>query len=188
MRLTPTDIRQQQFTERIFRGFDRDEVDRFLDQMAEDYESILKENALLKEQLTAFEERSRSVVELQQTLQDTLVGAQKITEQIKLSARREGELMVREAQAEGEKLLDEARTEEARILSDINALKRSRRQLVEDLRATLARYERLFADDLGAPGGSPLGAPGGSPLGAPGGSPLGAREANPLDARDDEPA
>jgi cell division initiation protein len=178
MRLTPTDVRQQQFTERIFRGFDRDEVDRFLDQMAEDYEAVLKENALLKEQLTALEERSRSMAELQQALQDTLVGAQRLTEEIKLTARREGELVVREAQAAGEKLLEEARAEEARIQSDINVLKRSRRQLVEDLRAALARYERLFADDLGAPGGSPLGAPGGS----------GGREARPHGARDDESA
>ena len=55
MRLSPADIRQQRFTERMFRGFDKDEVDRFLDQIAEDFESVIKENALLKEQISAFE-------------------------------------------------------------------------------------------------------------------------------------
>ncbi|MEK7385411.1 MAG: DivIVA domain-containing protein, partial [candidate division NC10 bacterium] len=51
MRISPLDIRQQQFTVKMFRGFDTHEVDAFLDDVAEDYETVLKENALLKEQL-----------------------------------------------------------------------------------------------------------------------------------------
>ena len=55
MRISPLDIRQQQFTVRTFRGFDSQEVDAFLDDVAEDYEAVLKENALLKEQVAGFE-------------------------------------------------------------------------------------------------------------------------------------
>ena len=53
MRITPMDIRQQQFTVRMFRGFDVQEVDTFLEDLADDYEAMLKENTLLKEQLQA---------------------------------------------------------------------------------------------------------------------------------------
>ncbi len=150
MRLSPVDIRQQQFTERMFRGFDRDEVDRFLDQVAEDYEAILKENALLKEQLTAHEERARSTADLEKTLQETLVTTQKLTDEMKANAKREAELIVREAHVAGEKLLEEARGEEARIVSEVTTLKRNRRLLLEDMRATLAHYQRLFSGELGA--------------------------------------
>ena len=149
MRLSPADIRQQHFTERMFKGFDKDEVDRFLDQIAEDYESVIKENALLKEQLAAFEERSRSTAELERTLQDTLVTTQRVTDEMKMNAKREAELMLREAKLAGERVVEEARTEEARIITDMKTLKRSRRQLVEDLRGTLAQYQRLFVNDLG---------------------------------------
>lgn len=149
MRLSPADIRQQHFTERMFKGFDKDEVDRFLDQIAEDYESVIKENALLKEQLAAFEERSRSTAELERTLQDTLVTTQRVTDEMKMNAKREAELMLREAKLAGERVVEEARTEEARIITDMKTLKRSRRQLVEDLRATLVQYQRLFVNDLG---------------------------------------
>ena len=148
MRLGPTDIRQQQFTERLFRGFDKDEVDRFLDQIAEDYESVIKENALLKEQLAAYEERSRSTAELEKTLQDTLITTQKLTDDMKANARREAETVMREAQLSGEKQLEDARSEEARILSEVRGLKRTRRQLIEDLRATLAQYQRQLAIDV----------------------------------------
>ena len=58
MRITPMDIREQQFTVKMFRGFDVQEVDTFLEDLAEDYETLLKENQLLKEQLQAMEERA----------------------------------------------------------------------------------------------------------------------------------
>ena len=54
MRITPMDIRQQQFRVR-FRGFDRQEVDTFLADVAEDYERLVKENALLKEQVAGLD-------------------------------------------------------------------------------------------------------------------------------------
>jgi cell division initiation protein len=148
MRLTPLDIRQQQFTVRMFRGLDAHEVDAFLEDVAEDYEALLKENALLKEQLSALEERSRGLTERERALQETLLTTQKLAEEIKDNARREGQLIVREAELRGEKILEEVRAEEARLRSEIHALKRTRQQLLEELRATLERYQRLVASDL----------------------------------------
>jgi cell division initiation protein len=148
MRLSPLDIRQQQFTVRMFRGFDPQEVDAFLEDVAEDYEAALRESALLKEQLSALEERSRGLAERERALQDTLLATQRLVEDMKDSARRESQLLVREAELRGEKMLEEVRAEEARIRSDIKALRRTQRQLVEDLKGTLERYQRMFLVDL----------------------------------------
>ena len=73
MRISPHDIRQQQFTVRMFRGADSQEVSAFLEDVADDYETLLKENQLLKEQLAAHEDRQRGVIERERSLQDTLV-------------------------------------------------------------------------------------------------------------------
>ena len=51
MRINPLDIRQQTFTTRMFKGFDPEEVNAFLEDAAESLESALKENALLKTRL-----------------------------------------------------------------------------------------------------------------------------------------
>ncbi|MBI4247102.1 MAG: DivIVA domain-containing protein [Candidatus Rokubacteria bacterium] len=148
MRLSPIDIRQQQFTVRMFRGLDPPEVDAFLEDVAEDYEALLRESTLLKEQLTAYEERARGAGDVERTLKETLVTTQKLAEEMKAAGRREAELAVREAQLQGEKLLAEARAEEATLRTEISGLKRTRRQLLEDVRATLDRYQRFVAEDL----------------------------------------
>ena len=147
MRLSPLDIRQQQFNVRMFRGLDPQEVEAFLEDVAEEYELALKENAMLKEQLGVHEERSRRVNEVERMLTETLVTTQKLTEEMKDAARRDGQLLVREAELQGEKVMEAARGEEAKIRSDIKGLQRTHRQLVEDLKSTVERYQRLLVGE-----------------------------------------
>lgn len=148
MRITPVDIRQQQFSTRMFRGYDVQEVDAFLEDVAEDYEQLVKENSLLKEQLTALEERMRGVEERERTLQETLISAHRVTEEMKEAAKRDAQLLLRETEVEREKLLEAARAEEAKIKNEVLALQRVRRQLFEGLRATIEMYQRLIAQGL----------------------------------------
>ena len=165
MRISPHDIRQQQFTVRMFRGFEPHEVNAFLEDVADDYETLLKESQLLREQLAAQEERQRGVLELEKTLQDTLLTTQRLVDEVKTAARRESdeirsaarheaELIVREAELRGEKAVETARAEEARLRVDIQALKRIHRQLVAELGATLNRYQRMLGTE-GPEGGEP---------------------------------
>ena len=155
MRITPLDIRQQQFTVRAFRGFDRQEVKAFLDDVAEDYQQLLKESALLKEQVATLEERSRGIEDREKMLQETLVTTQRLAEEMKENARREANLLIREAELQGDKFLEEARAEEAKIKAEVQALKRTRRQLAEGLRMTLDMYQRLVAEEFGDAGVGP---------------------------------
>ncbi len=150
MRITPMDIRQQQFTVRMFRGFDVQEVDTFLEDLAADYETLLKENSLLKEQLQALEERTRGLEDREKVLQETLVTTQRVVEEMKENARREASLLVREAELQSEKIVEAARASEATIQSEIAQLKRTRRQLAEALRSTVDMYQRLLEQDLKA--------------------------------------
>ncbi len=147
MRISALDIRQQQFTVRMFRGLDPQEVEAFLEDVAEDYESVVKENGLLKEQLAALEERSRNITEHERTLQDTLVTTHRLTEEMKQAAKREADMIVRDAELRAEKLAEESRGEEARLKLEVQSLKRMRRQVLEELRTTLARYDRLLTSE-----------------------------------------
>jgi cell division initiation protein len=155
MRISPHDIRQQQFTVRMFRGLEPHEVQAFLGDVADEYEALLKEFHLLREQRAAQDERQRGILELEKTLQDTLLTTQRLVEEMKSAARRESDdvrtaarheadLIVREAELRGDKAVEAARAEEARIRVDIQALKRIHRQLVAELGATLDRYQRML--------------------------------------------
>jgi cell division initiation protein len=143
MRMTATDIRQQQFAVRLFRGFDPQEVDAFLEEMADDVDELTRENALLKEQLVQLEEKSRGVEGREKTLQETLVTTQKIAEEFKENSRREAELVLREAHLRAEKFMQDAREEHAKLTSEVSQLRRVRRQLADELMGVLSAHKRL---------------------------------------------
>lgn len=148
MRISPMDIRQQQFTVKMFRGFDVQEVDAFLEDVAEDYETLLRENTLLKEQLQALEERTRGLEERERTVQETLMTTQRLVEEMKENARREAAILVREAELKSERAVEAARLEEAKIRTEILALRRERHQMAESFRSTIAMYQRLIERDF----------------------------------------
>jgi cell division initiation protein len=153
VRITPMDIRQQQFTVKMFRGFDTQEVDTFLEDLAADYEALLKENSLLKEQLQALEERLRGLEEREKVLHETLVTTQRLVEEMKDQARREAAVIIREAEVQADRIIEASRSAEGSLQSEIIALKRTRRQLVEGLRSTVEMYQRLLDQDLKADAG-----------------------------------
>ena len=148
MRLTATDIRQQQFAVRLFRGFDPQEVDAFLEEMADEVEDLTRENALLKEQLIQLEEKSKGVEGREKTLQETLVTTQKIAEEFKENSRREAELILREAHLRAEKVMQDTREEHAKLTAEVGNLRRLRRKLGEEIMNTLATHKRLAEQAL----------------------------------------
>ncbi len=101
------DINNKEF-KRTMRGYSADEVDEFLEKIAEDYETIYKENTILKERINVFQDKLDHYTKIESTIQNTLLLAQNAAEQAKLSAQTEGELIIRSANESAKKILDKA--------------------------------------------------------------------------------
>jgi cell division initiation protein len=137
MRLSAMDIRRQQFAIKMFRGLDPQEVDAFLEEIADAWEQLHRENNLLKEQLTTLEEQKKATDEQNRSLQDTLVTAQKIAEEFRESSKRAADILLREAELQAEKFLQEKRQELSKLTTDVEATKQLRRQAADQLLNTL---------------------------------------------------
>lgn len=110
MRITSMDINNKEF-KRTMRGYSADEVDEFLEKIAEDYETIYKENTILKERINVFQDKLDHYTKIESTIQNTLLLAQNAAEQAKLSAQTEGELIIRSANESAKKILDKAHSD-----------------------------------------------------------------------------
>src|SRR3972149_44705 len=143
MRLSAMDIRQQQFAVKLFRGFAPQEVDAFLEEVADDWEELLRENNLLKDQLATLEEQKKATDEQNQSLQQTLIIAQKMAEEFREAPKRAADIVLREAQLQAEKLMEEKRQELGKLTIDTDGLKQLKRQLAEELLPPPRLYQRL---------------------------------------------
>lgn len=107
MKLTAMEITDKEF-KKVMRGYSIDEVDEFLDKIAEDYESLYKENSTLKEKLSVIEEKINHYNKMEGTIHNTLLLAQNAAEQAKENAKKESELILKNANDTAQKLLDKA--------------------------------------------------------------------------------
>ncbi len=112
--LTPLDVRKKEFR-RCFRGYDEQEVDRFLDLVIDTMERLIERNNDLQEHLERVEGTVARYKELEEVLKSTMVIAQKTANEIKESADRQAKSIIEEARAKAEQILAQAR-EEAKVI------------------------------------------------------------------------
>ena len=143
MNITPLDITQKQFP-RAFRGYAREEVEAFLAMVAAEFEALVKENTSLREDNQRKAEDLATFREKERILQETLVTAQKASEDIKDSARKETEIRLADAELQAEKIVQGAHGRFLRIVDDINELKRQRVQLESNIRMIVESHLQLL--------------------------------------------
>jgi cell division initiation protein len=138
-RLTAMEIEKQEFR-RKFRGCDPDEVQLYLESVAGEIERLNLENGEFQEELGLLRRQLDEGRERQETLQQTLVSAQKISEEMKEKARTEAELVVREARMRGEEIVKHAHNTLNQIEMDIARSKLERESLEQRLRGVIDQH------------------------------------------------
>jgi cell division initiation protein len=141
--LTPLDIQQQRFKTR-FRGFDIQEVDLFLDQMSDAFESLLKQNENLKEDFHRLQLEIQGYKNREDAFKRALLNSQRVIEQMKENAQKSAELIVAEAEVKAEKILNKAHNRLAQLHEDIAELKRQRMQIEVQIGSVIEAHGKLL--------------------------------------------
>ena len=141
--ITPLDIQQQRFKTR-FRGFDIQEVDVFLDQMADTFESLLKQNENLKEDFRRLQLEIQGYKNREDAFKRALLNSQRVIEQMKDNAQKSAELIVAEAEVKAEKILNKAHNRLAQLHEDIAELKRQRMQIEVQIGSVIEAHGKLL--------------------------------------------
>lgn len=137
--LTSVEVRRYDNFGNALRGYDKEKVHQFRDQVADELERLARVNQELEAKAKGFHEQLRAFRERDKALNDALVSAQQMSAMIREQAEREGQLIIREARAEGDRLLETARNDIRKLEADLEDLQRMRRTHVAQLRALAQR-------------------------------------------------
>ena len=145
--LTPLEIQKQTFS-RTIKGYNQDEVRAYLHLVAEEIERLVRdldrasrENAMLREDLDEHNARER-------ILKDTLLSAQKVSEDVKANAAKEAELIVKDAELLSERLTAQAMSRLADLERTIQDLKMERKMARNKLQTTIDTIQQLLMLDV----------------------------------------
>jgi DivIVA domain-containing protein len=142
--LTPLDVRKKKGDfRRVMRGYDPEAVDNFLDEVVARMEELVRENAAMSAKVGGMADAIAEYREREKAMNEALVSAQQLREDMREQARREADLALREAHAQGEKIIADARRQ---VTLALEALRRIQAQRVRFLRLFRALVERQLSE------------------------------------------
>jgi len=147
MALAPLDIQKMRFNQRM-RGFDPTEVEGFLVLVAEELAGRLAQIEKLDRENKYYRQRLEETMQREHQLQQTLLRAQKVSDEITNNARREAELTVKEAEMMADKIVQQAIDQSTRIEGKIGELRMQRRELQLKFKNTLDYFQRSLEEEM----------------------------------------
>ena len=144
MKISPLDIQQQQFKGKMFGGLDPEEVDSFLQQVSQELELLIRDNSDLREQNSKMSLEIDEMNLREKALRETMLAAQRITEEMKSHAQKEATLIISDAELRAEKLLAAADVRLAELRSEIQELHRQKAQFEASYKSLLDHYSKML--------------------------------------------
>ena len=150
MPIRPIDVRRKEFKNSL-RGYDANQVDDFLDAVADEFERTYTDNSRMREEISSLRERLQQFEELEGSIRAALVHAEQAAddlrrtstreaEDLRQSASREADFTIREAQARAHQMLAETSARVERIQESYEALQEAKRNFANDFRHLLKTY------------------------------------------------
>lgn len=144
MRLTPLDIRKQEFS-RTFRGYDAEEVTAFLQMLASQWEEVQDENRRREEKIRELDGKLRHYEKVEEALQEALQTARESSRKALQNAEEKAEMMIDRAEARADEIKQEAERERYDLKRETAKLSGRKSEIVTRLRAFLMSEMELLA-------------------------------------------
>jgi cell division initiation protein len=140
MKITPIEIRQKEFV-KAFRGYEKEEVDVFLEALSKEWERVMDENRDLAKKADTAEKEVVRLREVEGTLYRTLKSAEDTSNTIIEHANKTADLHLKQSQMNAESIMNEARTKARAILEDADE---KSSMIMDDLAKDLEILEKDF--------------------------------------------
>ncbi|WP_018344180.1 DivIVA domain-containing protein [Cytophaga aurantiaca] len=142
MKITPIEIRQKDFN-KVFRGYDKEEVDAFLKSLSQEWEKLMDENRDVKSRLEQADREITRLREVESSLFKTIKNAEDTGASLIDHAQRQSDLHMREAQMNAEAIMSEARNRARKTVEEGEV---EARTLVAKLVDEVTTLQKEYAD------------------------------------------
>ena len=143
MKISPMDIQRQSFN-RVMRGLDAEEVRAYLTLVAEEVATLQRERDGLQNETQSLKAMLDEHRERETILKNTLLTAQRLSEEIKENARKQAESVVKQAELQADGLLELAQKRAYELERGILDLRAQRSALRTDIRAFITRLTQIL--------------------------------------------
>ena len=147
MAITPLDVRKMTFPQKL-RGYDPQEVESFLELVAEELTARLGDVERLEQENGEYRRLLAESRRRQEELQEAMLHAQRLSQEITDNAKKKADLLVKEAEIAADSMVSQAIEQANRIEAKILELRGQRRELQLKFRNGLDFFRRVLDEDI----------------------------------------
>ncbi|RJP30965.1 MAG: DivIVA domain-containing protein [Actinobacteria bacterium] len=144
--ISPMDIHLKEFSTVSTEGYDKEEVDSFLDGVADELEKLANKNKELEDAVASMDRKVSQFDEMQKTLQTALMNAQRSAGNILQEARSQAAAIIKRAQDRSDRILEDLEREKTHILSSFSAIRDQIVQQISPMRGLLVKSQSLLIE------------------------------------------
>lgn len=153
MKITPLEIRQKTF-EKGFRGYDKEEVDAFLQSMSIEWEALQDQKKELKIKVVSMEKEVEKMREVESSLYKTLKTAETTGVNMVDQAKKAADLHLKEAQMNSDALMSESNNQARNIIEEaeqkarviVDDMENEIKELQQSYKAMGTQFDNLLTD------------------------------------------
>ena len=142
--LSPSDLLNQQFKRATFGGYQRRQVDDFIERVADVLEGLINQVRALKEKNDEQRKAIAEYEDIESALRNTLLTSQQHGSQMLDAARREAHVIVEEAKLKRAQAQADATKLPTHLARDVHLLEQQRARLRVELLAILETHRKLI--------------------------------------------
>lgn len=147
MKFSPFNIKNQEFNKSL-RGFDKDEVQLFLEKLADEFEKLNSENETIKKELEKASSKLNEYKKIEKNLQDTLLKAHEASSRAVDSAKKQTGLILKEAELKAQQLIDKAKENADEIRNSVLSLREEKKLYIAKLKALINSQAGLISMEV----------------------------------------
>lgn len=145
MKLTSLDIHHKEFRHSL-RGYAEDEVDKFLDEVADEFERLLKENIDMSEQLQAASARLRDFELKESAVNNAIIAAQTAADDMRNKANIEADTVLKDAEIKAKEIIHNALARKQQVAAELVRIKQAEEEFRARFKSVLEQHQRSITE------------------------------------------
>lgn len=150
MAITPNEIFEREFSVR-FRGYDRQEVSGFLEEVANYLAAVTRERNELRDKILLYKKKISILKQQESEFRNVLTTAHQMSEDMKVSAEKEAEIVIERARVDADRIVEDAHQEAIQLEDRIRKLRMLQRESVHKMRSSFEGFIRILDDEMRLP-------------------------------------
>ncbi|MCD6249100.1 MAG: DivIVA domain-containing protein [candidate division Zixibacteria bacterium] len=145
MDLSPNDIRNCEFSNQM-RGYDKEEVENYLDQVASTLEQVKQENLKLSMEAESLKSQLSGLKQFEDTIKGAAIDARRNADMTIATAKQEAEMIISKAKNESENILVSRTNDVSDIENQITKLGLTRKSYLSKIRVLIQSHLEMIND------------------------------------------